>query len=344
MSKETLETQTEIIDPRLEGMGEAQRKDIQSYLTSLNSQLSAAQQNQFIAICREYQLNPFKREIYGIPYKDFKTGNVTFSIIVGYEVYLKRAERQKSLNGWAKGIKTDGEEMVAWIKIYRKDWEHPFEHEVYLSEYIQTRWDKAKQTQVPNKMWAEKPRTMLQKVVIAQGFRMCFPDEFAGMPYTADEMDTQPIQTEYEEVAEPIKEYSEDDKKANKTLRKKFNPRLLNCTTAEEHAKISLEFSENHGMGKFLEFTFIRPDETFDKLFLEHLDRIEKKTKVAAKAEAGHQVIFDDLALKCQDLEAFALLEGFFLEQEALQTNENSEIINQLGFVLGAENYNQGEE
>ena len=29
---------------------------------------------------------------------------------------------------------------------------------------------------------------MTKKVAIAQGFRLCFPDELGGMPYTADEL------------------------------------------------------------------------------------------------------------------------------------------------------------
>ena len=37
-------------------------------------------------------------------------------------------------------------------------------------------------------MWKEKPVTMIKKVAIVQGFRMAFPDEFGGMPYTAEEL------------------------------------------------------------------------------------------------------------------------------------------------------------
>lgn len=32
------------------------------------------------------------------------------------------------------------------------------------------------------------PKFMLRKVAIAQGFRLCFPDELGEMPYTADEI------------------------------------------------------------------------------------------------------------------------------------------------------------
>ena len=37
-------------------------------------------------------------------------------------------------------------------------------------------------------MWGSKPRTMIKKVAIAQGFRLAFPVELGGIPYTADEL------------------------------------------------------------------------------------------------------------------------------------------------------------
>ena len=49
--------------------------------------------------------------------------------------------------------------------------------EVYFDEYDTGR-----------NLWVTKPRTMIEKVAIAQGFRRCFPEEMGGMPYTKDEM------------------------------------------------------------------------------------------------------------------------------------------------------------
>jgi hypothetical protein len=39
-------------------------------------------------------------------------------------------------------------------------------------------------------LWASKPITMLKKVAMAQAFRLAFPDELGGMPYTSDELGT----------------------------------------------------------------------------------------------------------------------------------------------------------
>lgn len=120
---------------------------------------------QFIDICVAYGLNPIKKEVYGVKY-----GN-NFNLVVGYEVYLKRAQRTGLLNGFNTTVESVGDDIKAVCTIYRKDWEHPFVHEVFLSEYHQH-----------NKMWNEKPITMIKKVAEAQAFRKCFPEDLGGIP------------------------------------------------------------------------------------------------------------------------------------------------------------------
>jgi phage recombination protein Bet len=135
-------------------------------------QLTDEQKKQFINVAKAFQLNPFKREIHCIAY------NGTLSLIVGYEVYLKRAERSGKLAGWK--IWTEGKledrSLKAICEIWRKDWATSLKHEVYYSEY-------ARNTNI----WKEKPYTMIKKVAIAQAFRLAFPDELGGMPYTQEE-------------------------------------------------------------------------------------------------------------------------------------------------------------
>ena len=154
------------------------RDNVLSYLKSFGmlNVLNDTEITQFVETATAFQLNPFKREIYCIPYAT-KTGR-RLSIITGYEVYLKRAERTGKLSGWNVIAKGEiGKNLTAIVTIYRKDWTQPFVHEVEFAEYNQG-----------NPMWSNKPKTMLKKVAIAQGFRMAFPDEFAGMPHTADEL------------------------------------------------------------------------------------------------------------------------------------------------------------
>ena len=161
---------------------------LQTYLNAMGmaNNLTKGEFEQFVEIAQGFGLNPFKREIYANKY-----GN-NFSVIVGYETYIKRAERSGLLSGWS--VKTDGtvnfqkpkeSTLKAEITIHRRDFQHPFIHEVYFSEYFGTTKDG-----VLNKFWGSKPMTMIKKVAMAQGFRLCFSDELGGMPYTAEEMNT----------------------------------------------------------------------------------------------------------------------------------------------------------
>jgi len=152
---------------------------ILSYMNSfgIGATLNDNEKAQFINVAVAYRLNPFKREIYCNPYET-KNGR-KLSIITGYEVYLKRAERVGDLDGWK--VTTTGyikdHNLKAHITIHRKSWSQPFEHEVEFSEY-----------NLNQSVWLTKPITMIKKVVTAQGFRLAFPDELGGMPYTADEL------------------------------------------------------------------------------------------------------------------------------------------------------------
>ena len=178
---------------------------IKDYLFGSETKLTEQQQKLFLGIALRYQLDPFKREIHAVPYFNSRTGKYDVSFVTGYEVYLKRAERQKQLDGWeveTEGNLKDGG-LKARITIYRKDWSRPLRHEIFFSEYCQHTKDGT-----PTKFWKEKPITMLKKVVIEQGFRLAFPDELAGMPYGEEELgvETNQIQEKVEQPPAKLKE------------------------------------------------------------------------------------------------------------------------------------------
>ena len=96
------------------------------------------------------------------------------------------------LNGWnvdsgtAKIMEVDGKEKVvpvATIDIWRKDWDKPFHWTVRLDQF-----NKKQST------WNQIPDFMGKKVAIAQGFRLAFPDELGGMPYTPEEAEVYDLQ------------------------------------------------------------------------------------------------------------------------------------------------------
>jgi hypothetical protein len=124
-----------------------------------------------IETAKAYNLNPFKREVH------FTAYNGELKIIVGYEVYLKRAEATHKLDGWKVDIQGQGFDMKAVVTIYRKDWQYPFIHEAYKGEVAQN-----------TPIWTKMPRFMLKKVAIGQAFRLAFPEEMGGMPYMEEEL------------------------------------------------------------------------------------------------------------------------------------------------------------
>lgn len=136
--------------------------------------LTADEKIKFIKICQAFSLNPFKREIHVT-----KFGGQA-NIIVGYEVYLKRAERTGKLAGWRTWFESldPDEDFCCHIEIHRHDWKFPLVHTVYMSEYGNDK----------SPMWKRMPKMMLRKVAISSGFRMAFPDDLGGMPYEPGEI------------------------------------------------------------------------------------------------------------------------------------------------------------
>ena len=162
---------------------EVQKQTLLDYLTAfgLASQLTQEEKLQFIEVAQAFRLNPFKREIHVAVYGEGEYRRM--SIVVGYQVYLDRAERTGQLDGWRAWVEGQGEDMKALVEIHRKDWHSPFVHEVYWKEAVQRKRDGQ-----PTSFWSKMPKFQLKKVAISQGFRLAFPSELGGMPYDPAEL------------------------------------------------------------------------------------------------------------------------------------------------------------
>jgi phage recombination protein Bet len=149
------------------------KDEIQTFILGgdLARKMTSTQRDLCIKTSLAFNLNPLKREVHFIPY------NGDVKIVVGYEVYLKRAEKSGKLDGWQVDIEGAGSSMKAVVTIHRKDWQKPFIHEVYLLEARQS-----------TPIWMKMPRFMLKKVAIAQAFRLAFPEEMGGLPYMPEEI------------------------------------------------------------------------------------------------------------------------------------------------------------
>ena len=139
-------------------------------------------------ICKQQGLNPFTGDVHFVKY-----GEQKMQVIVSKYAFLKRAERNPNYDGFKAWVEKEGDDLVAKCEVYRKDRQCPIYCETYYSEYNQG-----------NKMWKEKPKTMIREVAVVQAFREAFPDELGGL-YTAEEgvmlEDAQPT---IEEMAQQI--------------------------------------------------------------------------------------------------------------------------------------------
>jgi phage recombination protein Bet len=161
---------------------------VKKYLVNGNGNATEQEIMMFIALCKFQNLNPFLKEAYLI-----KFGNNPATMVVGKDVFTKRASQIKTCAGWNAGItvqKRNGEierrngtlilqdELLVggWCKVYRHDWQTPLEHEVSMTEY-----DKKQSS------WKTMPATMIRKVAIVAALRDSFPSDFQGM-YDAAEM------------------------------------------------------------------------------------------------------------------------------------------------------------
>ena len=137
----------------------------------------------FLQLCKYQNLNPFVREAYLVKYGDKNPA----SIVVGKEVFTKRAENNPNFDGYEikdnykHGMNLNEFEVAC--SVYRKNLSHPVTVTVSYPEYVGTNWKGE-----VNRMWKNKPRTMLRKVALMQALREAFPTALGGL-YEEHELD-----------------------------------------------------------------------------------------------------------------------------------------------------------
>lgn len=148
----------------------------------------------FIQLCRYQKLNPYLHDAYLIKY-----GDKPAQIVIGKDLFTKRAALSGLCKGWQAGIVVEkpegggieyrvgtlmlpGEKLRGgWAKVFRKDYEVPIEATVTLVEY-----QKMKEGS-PTALWREKPATMIRKVALVQALREAFPCELQAL-YCPEEL------------------------------------------------------------------------------------------------------------------------------------------------------------
>lgn len=169
---------------------------VRNYLTSGDGKVSDQEVIMFVELCKAQNLNPFVRDAYLIKMGD----NYPAQIVVGKDVFIKRASANPNFNGMKAGIvvldkdgqiqeregalKLPGEQLVGgWCEVYLKDKDYPTKSLVSFEEYAQ----KNKKTGQLNSMWSSKGATMIRKVAQSQALREAFPNELRGL-YQQEEM------------------------------------------------------------------------------------------------------------------------------------------------------------
>lgn len=170
----------------------------------------------FVELCKAQRLNPFIREAYLVKY-----GDKPASLVVGKDVYTKRAQANPRFKGMQAGIFVTrdgkgkeregsmvlpGETVIGgWCKVFVEGYDVPIYDSVAFEEYANRRKD--------GKLggsWAKMPGTMIRKVAMVHALREAFPDEFQGL-YDAAEMGVEaqeeqpepPVEVEAEVIEPP---------------------------------------------------------------------------------------------------------------------------------------------
>lgn len=199
------------------------QEDVKKYLVSGDaSKVTDKEFKMFMELCKAQRLNPFLREAYLI-----KFGQEA-NIIVGKDVFLKRARNNPSFKGFKAGIllltekgleKREGtfyipkqEQLVGgWACVYIDGWEVPLENSVGLQEF-----NKGTAT------WKNMPAVMIRKTALVQALREAFPDELQAL-YDQSEMGTEtPIFTKSSKDTIPEAEFEEVVSNTITTEQQKF--------------------------------------------------------------------------------------------------------------------------
>lgn len=137
----------------------------------------------FIYLCYYQKLNPFLKEVYLL-----KSESGSTTIVVGKDLFTKRAAADERCLGWEAGLIIRREEKIfsrkgafiapeeellgGYAKVYRLGFENPIETSVSLQEYRRLNSQNS---------WNIMPATMIRKVALVQALRESFPDRFQGL-------------------------------------------------------------------------------------------------------------------------------------------------------------------
>lgn len=165
----------------LEGGQVLNVETVKNYLVRGNGDITDQETLMFIELCKAQHLNPFINEAYLI-----KFGTSPANIVVGKDVFVKRANRNEHFEGMRSGIivERDGNLVEiegsvklkkdiligGWCEVHRNDRKFPIKSSVALEEY-----SKSQST------WKTMPMVMIKKCAMVTALREAFPEDLQGL-------------------------------------------------------------------------------------------------------------------------------------------------------------------
>lgn len=86
------------------------------------------------------------------------------TVFINKQGYLAYAARHPQYDGYESDVEGEGEDMVAWCSVYRKDHSRPTKVKVLFKEFGKS-----------SPVWKQMPRHMLEKTAISLALRSAFP-------------------------------------------------------------------------------------------------------------------------------------------------------------------------
>jgi hypothetical protein len=191
---EKVKVETPITEPRITREKIIQAFDVLGITSKLDSQ---KKKELFVELALTFNLNPLKRELHAMEISGILVPEV------GYEVYVKRAEKSGRLEYWYTEPKGEVDQSD-WRKstycvtliVKRKDRKREQRFDAWFNESTGIKDGK------PNSMWAKRPKFMTWKCAVAM-LRIAIPEELGEMPYIDAEYSAEMVEPEHPQLTEP---------------------------------------------------------------------------------------------------------------------------------------------
>lgn len=238
---------------------------------------------------------------------------------------------------------------VVWMQRTAEVCEAKFSHPKHCPDGVIIKWtiEDARKAGLANKEnWKNYPRQMLSARVQAEGVQVVDPGAGLGMLTPEEAIDVQSnladmaaasaqqLTGEKYESMEALPEVTLDGAELKKA-RAELNRQLLACETTEQFRAAAKAFQEKYTKGIWVKLTGHKPEETFSVLAQTHQERVQAND--FRKSPAGLAKWREEVMAASESV--FRNYQEQYIQNEFLQTQENSDALSMRGRELGLDEY-----